>query len=98
MDKLWKAFERRAAKFVGGERVPITGRQRGSAPDIEHSWLSIECKYRKSVPEWIKDAMRQAVASARPRQMPVVILGEKGADIKDALFIFRAEDVKDHWL
>jgi hypothetical protein len=97
-DKAWKRFERRVADFIKGERVPITGRARGSAPDVEHNWLAVECKYRQSIPEWLKDAMRQAVASAMPRQMPVVILGEKGKDINDAFFIVRARDFKDHWL
>ncbi len=49
-DKNWKRFERRVAAIVDGERVPVSGRQRGYAPDIEHNWLSIECKYRKSLP------------------------------------------------
>ena len=97
-DKNWKRFERRVAAIVDGERVPVSGRQRGYAPDIEHNWLSIECKYRKSLPEWIKDAMRQAEASARPRQMPCVILGEKGQKADDALIIFRLSDARDHWI
>ena len=97
-DKAWKACERRIAKFIGGERVPITGRQRGDAPDIAHNWLSVEVKYRKKIPEWIKDAMRQAVASKRMRQMPCVILCEKGQKTEDNLIIFRLGDAKDHWL
>ena len=63
-DKLWKAVERRIAKYLGGERVPITGRQRGSAPDIKHEWLSIEVKQRDSLPAWVHDAMDQAEKSA----------------------------------
>lgn len=79
-DKAWKACERRVAKYIGGERVPITGRQRGDAPDIEHNWLSPEVKYRRNLPEWIKDAFSQAKASAKPCQAPVVILCEKGEE------------------
>ena len=40
MDKTWKKFERDIAKELTSlgdmaERVPITGRTRGSAPDVE---------------------------------------------------------------
>lgn len=62
----WKQTERRIAKLVGGERVPITGRQRGDAPDIKHDWLSLEVKHRKKLPEWLHDAMDQAIKSKTP--------------------------------
>ena len=97
-DKAWKACERRAAKYIGGERVPITGRSRGSAPDIEHNWLSVEVKYRKSLPQWIHDAMDQAVASKRQRQVPIVILCEKGRPISEGYGIFLLKDIKERWL
>ena len=98
-DKAWKQCERRVAKYIGGERVPITGRQRGDAPDIKHNWLVPEVKYRKKLPEWIHDAMRQAVAAVRrPSQVPCVILCEKGKDTADSYIIFKLKDAKDHWL
>ena len=99
MDKAWKACERRVAKYIGNaERVPVTGRQRGAAPDIEHAWLSIEVKYRAKLPAWLHDAMAQAVASKRQRQMPCVILCEKGKSTGESLIIFRLEDARDHWM
>ena len=96
----WKSFERRIASYIGGdaERVPVSGRARGNAPDISHSWMSIECKYRQNVPEWIKDAMRQAVASKVGVQMPVVFLGEKGDKTGNTLVIVRLEDFRDRYL
>lgn len=97
-DKAWKAAERRVAKYVSGERVPITGRQRGDAPDIEHRWLSIELKYRKNLPAWFKDAMNQAELSARTRQLPVVIMIEKGQPVGEAFIMCKLKDFKDHWL
>lgn len=98
MDKAWKQCERRVAKYIGGTRIPITGRQRGDAADIDHAWLSPEVKYRKQLPEWIKDAMRQAKASARSNQTPIVIICEKGADVGRAWAIFELEEVRDRWL
>ena len=97
-DKPWKSCERRVARYIGGERVPITGRQRGDVPDIKHNWLSPEVKYRKAVPEWIKDAMRQAEAASNPRQLPVVILVEKGQEVGEAFIMCRLREFRDHWL
>ena len=97
-DKAWKACERRVAKYIGGERVPITGRQRGDVPDIKHAWLCPEVKYRQKISKFLHDAMRQAVAAVRGKQMPCVILCEKGQDTGDAYIIFRLEDARDHWL
>ena len=100
-DKLWKATERRIAKYLGGERVPITGRQRGSAPDIKHEWLSIEVKQRDSLPAWVHDAMDQAIQSAmKPAlqihgQLPVVILHETGKRIEDDYVVMRLQDFRD---
>jgi len=96
-DKAWKACERRIAKYIGGERVPITGRQRGDAPDIKHNWLSPEVKYRAKLPFWLHDAMNQAVAAKRGKQMPCVILCEKGQNTGNSYIIFRLEDARDHW-
>lgn len=76
-NKVWKNVERRIADILGGQRVPVTGRQRGSAPDIEHNVYSIEVKHRKTLPEWLHDAMAQANASRRGMQLPIVILHEE---------------------
>ena len=97
-DKIWKAFERRIAKYIGGERVPVSGRARGDKPDIDHSWLSVECKYKQRLPFWLHDAMAQAEASAMPRQLPCVILGERGKETGESFIVFRLRDARDQWL
>jgi hypothetical protein len=65
----WKSVERAIAKVLRDswevanpdysgpkiDRVPITGRGRGSAPDIYHPMFSIEVKHRKSLPKWLKE-------------------------------------------
>jgi|TARA_B100000902_G_scaffold78920_1_gene83629 Holliday junction resolvase len=100
MDKTWKKFERWVAEFLtelgdDADRVPVTGRTRGSAPDVTSNTLSIECKYRKKIPEWIKDAMRQAVASSRNGTVPVVFIKENGTAFDDTLIVFRAKDFRE---
>ncbi len=97
MDKTWKACERAIAGILGGERVPVTGRQRGSAPDVAHDWLSIECKHRKELPAWIHDAMSQAEASKRGTQLPIVILHESGQKYADSLVVLRLSDFVDNF-
>lgn len=95
----WKSFERRVAKYIGNaERVPVTGRQRGSAPDIAHNWLAIECKYKQTLPKWLHDAMSQAKASAVGHQMPVVIVGEKGQETGRAWIICELEHFRERFL
>lgn len=90
----WKAVERAVAEILGGERVPVTGRARGSAPDIAHESLAIEVKHRKAMPAWLLDAMAQAVASKRaPEQLPIVVLHPKGARYVDSLVIVRLGDL-----
>jgi len=98
VDKPWKACERRVARYIGGERIPITGRQRGDVADIKHNWLSVEVKYRKKLPDWIKDAMSQAKAAQRGGRMPVVIMCEKGEEIGKAWIMCELGDFRDRWL
>ncbi len=60
----WKQIERWWALQLGGRRVPVTGRQRGDAPDVEHDRYAIEVKAGKCMPTRLRDGMRQAMASA----------------------------------
>jgi hypothetical protein len=92
-DKTWKKIERQVAALLGGERVPVTGRQRGSAPDVTHPVLSIEVKHRKELPDWLLDALRQAEASRRGDQIPIAILHQKGMAVGDSLTIIRLSDM-----
>lgn len=79
VDKAWKRNERAAAAILGGVRVPITGRARGSAPDVSHPWLSVECKRRRALPQWIDEALDQAAAASDGgKRLPVAILHEAG--------------------
>jgi len=99
-EKLWKLTERMVAKFFGGKRVPITGRIRGSAPDIQHDWLSLEVKHRQDgVPKWLADAMNQAEASnLLGTKLPMVVIHGKGERHEDNLCVIRASDFKDWYL
>jgi hypothetical protein len=97
MDKAWKRSERSIAKLVGGERVPITGRQRGSAPDVKHDWLSIEVKHRRKLPTWVRIALDQARASVRGEQLPVAILHEHRRPHADDWLVVRLSDFQAYF-
>jgi len=76
MDATWKAFERRVAKRTGGERIPVADRR--SHLDVLHPYLGIECKYRKTISKFLKDALTQAEeGSKRESLIPTVVLGER---------------------
>ena len=93
-DKLWKSAERKIASLLGGQRVPITGRQRGSAPDIAHPTLSIEVKHRENFPAWLLDALDQAEQSmVSGEQVPIAVLHQKGMKYEDCLAVMRLSDL-----
>jgi hypothetical protein len=95
-DKTWKRTEREVAALIGGERVPITGRGRGSEPDVRHDIYSVEIKYRKALPDWMHDALDQAEkAKKRPDQLPIVIFREKGQRVSQAFVMLRLGEFQD---
>jgi hypothetical protein len=94
-DRRWKRNEREIASRLGGERVPITGRQRGDVPDVQHKWLSIECKSRQSIPSWLKIAIEQAVMAAKGSQLPIAILHEVGQRHGEDLVVMHLSDFED---
>jgi len=74
MDMNWKRFERRVAEISGGKRIPVNGRKE---LDVKHPYLGIECKYRKTLPDWLfKQAWGQAVSGSSNDQIPVICVGE----------------------
>lgn len=91
----WKHHEREIAKRLNGVRVPVTGRQRGSAPDIAHPTLAIEVKSRSNPPKFLMDAMDQAKASVRGNQTPIVVIHEKGQRHDNDFVVMRFKDWLD---
>lgn len=92
----WKAVERKLAGRLGGQRVPITGRARGSAPDIQHAVYAIEVKHRRVLPNWIRTALAQAEASKRaPQTLAIAILHECGTRHDRDLVVLSLKDFED---
>lgn len=90
----WKRTEREVADKLGGRRVPVSGRTRGDVPDVAHDRYAIEVKHRESLPQWIKEAMLQAIACRKTAaQIPLVVLHEKGKRHDDDLCVVRMRDL-----
>ena len=70
----WKREELWWAEQLGGRRVPVTGRQRGDAPDNEHPRYSIEVKAGRVMSSRMRQAMEQALACCNPQQRPLVCI------------------------
>jgi hypothetical protein len=90
--KDWKACERRIAELLGGQRVPVSGRTRGDAPDVAHDRFSIEVKSRKTLPAWLLDALAQARAATKDGRAPVTVLHQDRQQYRDALVVMRLAD------
>lgn len=98
----WKREESHIAARLGGERVPVNGRQRGSAPDIVHNWLSPEVKSRKTPLLVLKEGMDQAVKSAAYSRrkdgvdrLPIVVYHVTGTHLDNAYVVMRLADFED---
>lgn len=96
----WKATERFVAEQLGGRRVPITGRQRGDAPDIDHPIYSIEVKRRSAplaFPRWLQTAFEQADAANPGHKKPLVVVehAHGRGRLKDHYVLMRLPDFLD---
>ena len=96
----WKKVELAFAVRLGGRRIPVTGRERGWAPDVAHRWLAIEIKSRKRALSVIAEMMDQAVKAAawylrrdpsNPR-LPIGIYHVSGTHLDNALVFMRLRD------
>jgi len=91
-ERAWKRTERKVARKLDGERIPVTGRARGSAPDVALPWACVEVKHRKTIPRWLLEAVDQAQASAQDDQLPLVVLHEAGMSHDRDLVVMRLRD------
>ncbi len=83
MDKLWKAWEREVAGWVGSRRNPLSGSNNvsdsgeGRLGDIIHPSAVIECKLRKSVS--VISMMREEYRKAKKEGKAFIgVVREKG--------------------
>lgn len=71
--RTFKGVERSIAKRLNGERTGHTG-----GADVVTDWLCVEVKSRKTLPQWIRDAIAQAKRNAGIEQLALAILHQVG--------------------
>jgi hypothetical protein len=71
-DKGWKAFERRLARDVGVERIPVTGERHGA--DFEDAMFCYQAKLRRIVPSWLDAWLAGIRGNAAPKGKIGVLL------------------------
>ncbi len=74
-DRGWKQFERRLARALGTERIPVTGERDGA--DFENALFCYQAKKRQMFPGYVArwlDGVRTRAASRSPAKVGVVIL------------------------
>lgn len=84
----WKSAERAVARILGGRRLGPGG----DRADVRSRWLCVEVKHRKSLPEWLHEALHQAQGYAGPGQLPVAVLHEEGTHYMDSIVCMSLRD------
>jgi hypothetical protein len=92
MSATWKNSERKAARVLNGKRNSRRMNFSLSIPDIEHSVLSVECKYRKKISGFLNEGLKQA-EGYYPDKIPALVLKEK--NMRGELNILRLSDFQD---
>lgn len=87
----WKSTERHVARALNGQRMGPGG----DRADVRTAWLTVEVKHRKTLPEWLKGAVAQAVKYAEPLHttLPIAVLHEEGKH--DSYVVLRLSDFRD---
>jgi hypothetical protein len=90
----WKSFERRLARRMGTERIPVTGERDGA--DAKTSMFAFQFKLRKEIPMWLWDWMQGIRATAeKDGKIGILVLKRPRMRDKDALVVLRWNDWVD---
>lgn len=65
--------------------------------DVVSNWLSVECKARKQLPAWLRDALEQARAGCPEYKLPIVVLHETGCRRDEDVVMMRLGDFVDRF-
>ena len=90
-DKSWKAFERRMARDMGTERIPVTGERFGA--DCATGLFAFQFKLRRVIPEWLFTWLAGIVAHAEPKgKVGVLVLKKPRQKDEEAVVVLRWKD------
>jgi len=71
--KPWRRAEEKIAKMFGGKRIKHDGVE---GADVDSDWATVQVKYRKKLPEWIVNAVRNAQDYSTADKLPCAALVE----------------------
>ncbi len=93
-DFTWKAAERRHAKALGLERIPVSGRQRDiGGADFEDGLVCFSMKHGYTQPGYIKGWLIAICNHAASKdKLGAVIWQKKFGKMKDSLVVMRFSD------
>jgi hypothetical protein len=88
----WKDLERIVAKKLGGTRNTRGADFSRSLPDVQHALFSVECKYRKALPQLLRLGLEQA-AGYDIKKPPLLVIKERYKH--GALVVLKLADFED---
>lgn len=89
----WKAFERRCARDMGTERIPVTGERAGA--DFEDDAFVYQAKLGRRMPSYLRvwlDGIRGAGVKRTPEKIGVVVWKPLRARDEDAVVLLTWRD------
>jgi hypothetical protein len=90
-DKAWKACERRMARDVGVDRIPVTGERHGA--DFTDAIAAYQLKVRRMLPSWLWHWLGGIQATAATQgKSGILVLKTPGQKDTDALVILSWKD------
>jgi hypothetical protein len=93
-DKAWKANERRFARDMGCERIPVTGERHGA--DFVDGIAAYQLKVRRAIPGWLWTWLSGIQATGqRTGKAGVLVLKQPGQRDTDAIVILSWKDWQD---
>lgn len=90
-DRGWKQAERRMARDVGSERIPVTGERHGA--DFEDGVAVYQLKVRKAIPAWLWEWLTGIQSTGRgKRKAGVLVLKRPRERDADAVVVLSWRD------
>ncbi len=94
-NETWKSAERKLAAWLTEELGIRFKRQANTgdhAYDIKSHYFGIESKYRKQIPQWLKDILIQCAGHKSVEgKIPLAVLQEKGKNVKEGIVVMDLE-------
>ena len=91
----WKKVDLEVCKRFGGQRTGPVGKD---GPDcVGTAPFAVQVKHR-AVPQWLLDAMMQAILDSPITWLPTLVLHPKGHSIDDSLVIMKLSDFEEYYL